>query len=1110
MALESKKVIEQAEETNALLAAMVESSEDAIVGEALNGKITYWNGAAERLFGFTSDEAVGRPSHFFAPRESIRADAELRFRVIQGQEVGPFDEVRVDKNGSTLEVSDTISPIKDATGRVIGTSRTMRDISARKMAERELREAKLFAGQILERVTDGFLAVDTNWRLSYINRYAAEVLGRLRPAHELLGQDFWESFPGLVGTVAEREYRRAMAEQRATRFEIHYPPLRGWFEISAYPSPEGLSIYFTEITRRKTLEQSLHESQELLRGIIDNTGVVIYAKDLEGRYLLINRRYSELFHVTAEAIAGKTDYDIFPKEAADRIRDFDRRVQRADTPLAEEERMPQRDGAHTFLSIKCPLHDQSGRSYAIIGISTDITERKRMEETLRESEERFRTLADNIAQFAWMADAKGSIFWYNKRWFEYTGATLEEMHGWGWRKAHHPDHVGRVVEKIRHAFETGEYWEDTFPLRAKDGSYRWFLSRAIPIRNAQGEVVRWLGTNTDITDRKQAEETLRESEERFRTLADNIAQIAWMADQAGSVFWVNKRWSEITGTTLEDVRGWGWQRLHHPDHVDRVVAKIRKVVDTGQSWEETFLLRCKDGAYRWFLSRGVPIRNEQQQVVRWLGTSTDITDHLESEKALAAARDRAEESERLFRAFVTASSDVVYRMNADWTVMRRLEGKDFIADTHDASRSWLKNYIFPDDQPRVLAAVDEAIRQKKIFELEHRVIRVDGTLGWTFSRAIPLLDEHGAITEWFGAALDVTERKRAEEALQRLTEKSEHQRRLYDTLLASTPDQICVFGLDRRFIYVNPALLGTLGREREQVIGRSCAEAGFESQQGVCHDQEIADVIATKHPIRGEAVYVGADGRRIYDYLLVPVLGTAGDVEAVGGSMRDITDQKRIAENLERMVGERTAKLRETIGELEAFSYSIAHDLRAPLRSLQGYAEVLLAEHSDRLAPDGKEYLERIGTAANRMDRLILDVLNYSRIVRSDLRLERVPLGSLIDDIIETYPMFAPEKADIEVARPLPTVLGNDAMLTQVFSNLLGNAVKFTAAGLRPKIKVWSEFRGPYARVLVRDNGIGIAEDQHQKIFEVFQQADTRHGGTGIGLAIVKKAIERI
>lgn len=135
-------------------------------------------------------------------------------------------------------------------------------------------------------------------------------------------------------------------------------------------------------------------------------------------------------------------------------------------------------------------------------------------EAVRASEERFRLLADNIAQLAWMADEKGWIFWYNRRWFEYTGTTLQEMEGWGWRKVHHPDHVEHVTQKIRHSFQTGEAWEDLFPLRGRDGEYRWFLSRALPIRNEAGELLCWFGTNTDVTEQREVEQRLLEADRR--------------------------------------------------------------------------------------------------------------------------------------------------------------------------------------------------------------------------------------------------------------------------------------------------------------------------------------------------------------------------------------------------------------------------------------------------------------------------------------------------------------------------------------------------------------------------------------------------------------------
>jgi len=165
-----------------------------------------------------------------------------------------------------------------------------------------------------------------------------------------------------------------------------------------------------------------------------------------------------------------------------------------------------------------------------------LTERKSAEavlvandNALRESETRFRELADNISQFAWTADAKGWIYWYNKRWHDYTGTTLEDMQGWGWQKVHHPEHVDRVVQRIRQSFENGAPWEDTFPLRSKDGTYRWFLSRALPIRNEAGEVVRWFGTNTDVTEQIEAENALREALQSLRETQTSLIEAEKLA-----------------------------------------------------------------------------------------------------------------------------------------------------------------------------------------------------------------------------------------------------------------------------------------------------------------------------------------------------------------------------------------------------------------------------------------------------------------------------------------------------------------------------------------------------------------------------------------------------
>ena len=226
-------------------------------------------------------------------------------------------------------------------------------------------------------------------------------------------------------------------------------------------------------------------------------------------------------------------------------------------------------------------------------------------------------------------------------------------------------------------------------------------------------------------------------------------------------------------------------------------------------------------------------------------------------------------------------------------------------------------------------------------------------------------------------------------------------------------------------------------------------------------------------------------------------------------------DLQQHAANLEKTVAERTEKLNETVQELEAFSYSIAHDMRAPLRAMRGFSRILAEEHSAGLEDEGKSYLERIGTSADRLDQLIQDVLNYTRVVRSDIPLSPVNTEKLLQDIIESYPNLQRPDLKIEIVKPLPVVQGNAAALTQVFSNLLGNAVKFVRTDVQPRVKIWAEAvsqNDSVMRFWIEDNGIGIDEQSKERIFQMFQRLNRAelYEGTGIGLTIVRKAVERM
>jgi signal transduction histidine kinase len=230
----------------------------------------------------------------------------------------------------------------------------------------------------------------------------------------------------------------------------------------------------------------------------------------------------------------------------------------------------------------------------------------------------------------------------------------------------------------------------------------------------------------------------------------------------------------------------------------------------------------------------------------------------------------------------------------------------------------------------------------------------------------------------------------------------------------------------------------------------------------------------------------------------------------------DITERKRLQDHLEEVVAERTAKLREALAELEHMSYSMVHDMRAPLRAMDSFAGIMQAECADCQRPPGRNYLERIRESSSRLDALITDALNYNEVVRENLPTTSVELGRLLRGMLQSYPNLHPRAADITLEFTELFVLGNESLLTQCFGNLLGNAVKFVAPGVRPRVRIWAEPSTinpqPSTIIYVEDNGIGIPKEAQEKIFRMFQRMhrESEYPGTGIGLTIVRKAVERM
>lgn len=240
------------------------------------------------------------------------------------------------------------------------------------------------------------------------------------------------------------------------------------------------------------------------------------------------------------------------------------------------------------------------------------------------SSDEWRSFADCLPTPCWIAQADGFIVWFNKRWHDYCGSTPEEMAGWGWQSVHDPNVLPDVLAGWTASIASGEPFEMTFPLRGADGVYRPFLTRIVPIRNDAGEVVRWYGTNVEISEQIKAERALEESEAKFSVLTDAMPQMVWSTLPDGYHDYYNAGWYAFTGVPEGTTDGEEWAGMFHEDDQPRAWERWNHSLATGEPYEVEYRLRRHDGVYRWTLGRALPVRNEQGEIVRWIGTCTEI------------------------------------------------------------------------------------------------------------------------------------------------------------------------------------------------------------------------------------------------------------------------------------------------------------------------------------------------------------------------------------------------------------------------------------------------------------------------------------------------------
>jgi PAS domain S-box-containing protein len=431
---------------------------------------------------------------------------------------------------------------------------------------------------------------------------------------------------------------------------------------------------------------------------------------------------------------------------------------------------------------------------------------------------------------------------------------------------------------------------------------------------------------------------------------------------------------------------------------------------------------------------------------------------------------------------------------------------------------WVK-HIHPEDRDRALAICRLASREGRDHRFVYRFLAADGRTVWLRDHARVVLNEQGKTVKLRGLMVDISETM----AIEDLLRQSEGR---FRSTFEGAGVGMALVDSDGRTLEVNPALLRMLGYSGVELAARNFGELVKKEDAPKVMAQFQALVAGKIARFQAEERFTGKDGRELWGLVTFSAVpGDEGRKYAVA-MVQDITPRKEAeaevakllaqvqkdAAELEKRVEERTAQLQEINAELDSFAHSVSHDLRAPLRALQGFAEILLEDGS---TPESErlDYLKRILSAAQGMDRLIQDLLAYSRLGRQDLPLQPVSLEKVVHDAAQQLELASGGKSyDLQVATPLPEVLGHQAVLVQVLLNLMTNGIKFVPKGALPRLRIWAEDGERVCRLMVEDNGIGIAPQHQEQIFNIFERLHgiEEYPGTGVGLAIVRKAVTRL
>jgi PAS domain S-box-containing protein len=573
---------------------------------------------------------------------------------------------------------------------------------------------------LLEALPDALFVVNDAATIVYANASAQTLTGA--PPEALRGNSFWRCAPHLVSTALYQAVRKTRQTRTLTEVQYVSPVTRNWLHVQIFPTVGGLTLQFHEgrapAQHQEMFPQGERLSIDVPEGLL--AGIVVLTPD--GVLLDISEIPLADAQIRREEVIGKplaeTPCWAFSPAGREQMRAAIAQASTGETVRFETQVHPKEGMSLDLEATITPHLDAQNHIEYLVFVGIDITARKRAEEGSR-------LLLDAIPHFIWTGRPDGYADYYNQRWRDYTGMNTEQAQGDGWMPCTHPDDRQHALAVWQNAVQTGMPYEGEHRLRnGTTGAYRWFLIRAAPFKDAQGLILKWFGTCTDIHDKKQAEEKVKESRENWRVLAETVPQLVWTAQVDGRLDYVNQRFCAYTQTTSERLLGDGWSHFLHPEDAERALAERERAFSTGTPYEiEQRLRNGQTGEYRWFLTRGAPVRDETGQIVKWFGTCTDIDEQKQTEEALRQSQERVNVlmNSSIIGISVIEEEQIV---DANETFLRMT---GYSRENMRIGRMNVIQMTLPDDLARTQQAQQELATQQSLTPYEKAYICKDGS-----------------------------------------------------------------------------------------------------------------------------------------------------------------------------------------------------------------------------------------------------------------------------------------------------------------------------------------------------------------------------------------------